>query len=266
MLEDQEHLPNFQDISVDQATMTTDDRWKTFFLYGYGFRSEANCARCPETAALCSRIPGMKTAFFSILAPGKHLPPHRGPYKGVLRYHLGLLIPEPAEQCGIRVDTETRHWAEGALADLRRHLRARGLERHRRARVSCCSSTSSARCRRPARWLNAAVLWAIAFSPFIGDAKRRHNDWEKRFEEIKARAGGVRCRRVRSPNSLSAPAARASPRPPAGWSRPARSGGRAAAQTAPSVPEPAKKSRHQPPGREDAATMRRSTPSGFCVG
>jgi len=35
----------------------------------------------------------MKTAFFSILAPGKHLPAHRGPYKGVMRYHLGLLIP-----------------------------------------------------------------------------------------------------------------------------------------------------------------------------
>jgi len=31
------------------------------------------------------------------------------------------------------------------------------------------------------------VLWAIAFSPFIGDAKRRHNDWEKRFEAIKER-------------------------------------------------------------------------------
>ena len=40
----------------------------------------------------------------------------------------------------------------------------------------------------PARWVNALVLWAIAFSPFIGDAKRRHNDWEKRFEAIKARA------------------------------------------------------------------------------
>jgi len=114
VLEDQEHLPNFQDISVDQATMTTDDRWKTYFLYGYGFKSQANCARCPRTAALCAQIPGMKTAFFSILAPGKHLPAHRGPYKGVMRYHLGLLIPEPADRCGIRVDTETRHWAEGA--------------------------------------------------------------------------------------------------------------------------------------------------------
>jgi aspartyl/asparaginyl beta-hydroxylase (cupin superfamily) len=42
----------------------------------------------------------MKTAFFSILAPGKHLPAHRGPYKGVMRYHLGLLIPEPRRSAG----------------------------------------------------------------------------------------------------------------------------------------------------------------------
>jgi beta-hydroxylase len=186
VLEDQEHLPNFQDISVDQATMTTDDRWKTYFLYGYGFKSEANCARCPRTAELCAQIPGMKTAFFSILAAGKHLPAHRGPYKGVLRYHLGLLIPEPADQCGIRVDTETRHWSEGAsmiFDDTYEH--------------EAWNDTDATRVvlfvdfvrplRPPARWLNAAVLWAIAFSPFIGDAKRRHNDWEKTFEALKER-------------------------------------------------------------------------------
>jgi beta-hydroxylase len=48
--------------------------------------------------------------------------------------------------------------------------------------------------RSPARWLNAAVLWAIAFSPFIGDAKRRHNDWEKRFEEMKERRAAAAAR------------------------------------------------------------------------
>jgi hypothetical protein len=36
--------------------------------------------------------------------------------------------------------------------------------------------------------------------------------------------------------------------------------------TAPSVPDPANGSRHQPPGREEAAIIRRSTPSGFWVG
>ena len=186
VLEDQEHLPNFQDISVDQATMTTDDRWKTYFLYGYGFKSEANCARCPHTARVCAAIPGMKTAFFSILAPGKHLPPHRGPYKGVMRYHLGLLIPEPAEQCGIRVDTETRHWTQGAsmiFDDTYEHEAWNDTDKTRVVLFVDFVRPLSA----PARWVNAAVLWAIAFSPFIGDAKRRHDEWEKRFEAIKER-------------------------------------------------------------------------------
>jgi len=42
--------------------------------------------------------------------------------------------------------------------------------------------------RPPAKWLNAVVLRLIAFSPFIQDAKARHNAWEKRFEEIRTRA------------------------------------------------------------------------------
>jgi beta-hydroxylase len=166
--------------------MTTDDRWKTYFLYGYGFKSEANCARCPQAARLCAQIPGMKTAFFSILAPGKHLPAHRGPYKGVMRYHLGLLIPEPAEQCGIRVDTETRHWHEGESMIFDDTYEHEAWNNTDRTRVVLFVDFVRP-LRAPARWLNAAVLWAIAFSPFIGDAKRRHNDWEKTFEAMKAR-------------------------------------------------------------------------------
>jgi beta-hydroxylase len=185
VLEDREALPNFQDISVDQATITQDDKWKTYFLYGYGFRSEANCERCPETARLCAQIPGMKTAFFSILSPQKHIAAHRGPYKGVLRYHLGLRIPEPQEGCRIRVDEDVRHWTEGGsliFDDTYDH--------------EAWNDTDGVRVvlfvdfvrplRFPVNVLNAAVLRAIAFSPFIGDAKRRQLDWEKRFETLKA--------------------------------------------------------------------------------
>ena len=50
---------------------------------------------------------------FSILSPHKRIPPHVGPYKGVLRYHLALKVPEPADQCGITVHGVTRHWEEG---------------------------------------------------------------------------------------------------------------------------------------------------------
>jgi ornithine lipid ester-linked acyl 2-hydroxylase len=184
VLEDQEHLPNFQDISVDQATMTTDDRWKTYFLYGYGFKSEANCARCPETARLCAQIPGMKTAFFSILAPGKHLPAHRGPYKGVMRYHLGLLIPEPADACGIRVDHETRHWAEGESMIFDDTYEHEAWNRTDGVRVVLFVDIMRPM-RFPANLLNAVFTWVIAmpFVPLTGLAGN-YLRWEKRFETI----------------------------------------------------------------------------------
>ena len=108
-----DELPNFQDISTDQESITDDDRWKTYFLYGFGFRSDSNCARCPETARLVESIPGMKTAMFSILSPRKHIPDHCGPYKGIVRYHLALKVPEPRDRCRIRVGDEIVTWEEG---------------------------------------------------------------------------------------------------------------------------------------------------------
>ncbi len=109
----QDRLPNFQDISQDQVSITQDQRWKTFFLFGYGYKAEDNCRRCPQTTQLVEAVPNMLTAFFSILAPGKHIPAHRGPYKGILRYHLGLIVPEPVAECRIRVGDEMRVWEQG---------------------------------------------------------------------------------------------------------------------------------------------------------
>jgi ornithine lipid ester-linked acyl 2-hydroxylase len=186
VLEDREMLPNFQDISVDQASITNDDHWKTYFLYGYGFKSEANCARCPDTARLCAEIPGMKTAFFSILSPHKHIEAHRGPYKGVLRYHLGLRIPEPSDGCRIRVDNDVRHWKEGEsliFDDTYDHEAWNETDGVRVVLFVDFVRPLSF----PLNLVNWLVLQAIAFSPFISDAKRRQNDWERRFEVLKAR-------------------------------------------------------------------------------
>jgi len=108
-----EEIPNFQDLSEKQKVLTEGEQWKTFFLYGYGLEAEQNCARCPETVRILKRIPGMKTAMFSILAPKKHIPPHRGMWKGMLRYHLGLIIPGPSGSCRIRVGKDIRTWEEG---------------------------------------------------------------------------------------------------------------------------------------------------------
>jgi len=113
LLEKREEIPNFQDYSVRQKSITQDDKWKTYIFYFHGLKEKENCKKCPETLRLIEKIPGMKTAFFSILAPQKHLPAHRGPFNGVLRYHLGLIIPQEREQCRIRVGHDTAFWDEG---------------------------------------------------------------------------------------------------------------------------------------------------------
>src|SRR6478609_8814851 len=62
VMADRDALPNFQDISKDQIEITDDDRWKTLFLYGYGFKAKLGIETCPRTAALMEEIPGMTTA------------------------------------------------------------------------------------------------------------------------------------------------------------------------------------------------------------
>jgi beta-hydroxylase len=110
VLKNPEKIPSFHTISKDQVNISKDDRWKTFFLYGYGYKMDKNCELCPETTRVLESIPGMFTGFYSVLAPGKHIPPHKGPYRGVLRCHLALIVPEPSDECWIQVGDQVAHW------------------------------------------------------------------------------------------------------------------------------------------------------------
>ena len=115
LLQYHEILPNLQDIQDANYRITKDDKWKVCFLYGFGQQSELNCELCPETAAAMQKVPGMKTAVFSILSPNKHIPLHRGAYSGLLRSHLALIVPKPAGSCRIRVDDAHYQWEEGKV-------------------------------------------------------------------------------------------------------------------------------------------------------
>lgn len=108
-----DHLPGFEQIQTEQNDLTDDRRWKVFPFCAYGHWMSENDRRCPETSRILGHIPGMQAAMLSILQPGKELRPHRGPYNGVLRYHLGITIPKPEHQCGIVVGGELAHWFEG---------------------------------------------------------------------------------------------------------------------------------------------------------
>jgi ornithine lipid ester-linked acyl 2-hydroxylase len=180
VLVDREELPSFQEISKDQIEITDDDRWKTFFLYGYGFEAKLGIEMCPRTAGLMRQIPGMTTAMFSILSPRKHILDHRGPYKGVLRYHLGLIVPREAEQCRIRVGEDFRHWQEGkslVFDDTFNHEVWNDTEETRVVLfVDVLRPLPS-----PWSQVNRLIVKAIGYSPFVLDAKRNQETWEKRF-------------------------------------------------------------------------------------
>ena len=187
LLADREALANFQDISKDQIEITDDDRWKTFFLYGYGFEAKLGVEMCPRTAQLMREIPGMKTAMISILSPSKHILDHRGPYKGVLRYHLGLIVPEDAESCRIRVGDDYRRWEEGKSMIFDDTFNHEVWNDTDETRVVLFVDVM-----RPLPFpdsaINEGIVKAIGYSPFVLDAKRNQEAWEARYREQRGAA------------------------------------------------------------------------------
>jgi ornithine lipid ester-linked acyl 2-hydroxylase len=163
-------IPTFQSISRDQEEITQDDRWRTFFLYGLGNRNAENCARCPATDAAVRSIPGMKTAMFSILSPGKAIPPHRGPYNGILRYHLGLVVPEP-DRCVIRVGREKRTWAVGSSLLFDDTYEHEVMNESTQERVVLFVDITRP-LHFPMNRVNATMLEAIRNSPFVTEAEQ----------------------------------------------------------------------------------------------
>jgi beta-hydroxylase len=173
-------LPGFHEISSDVMTISQDKGWKTFLLAGYGFKSDANIALCPETWRACQKIPGLITVMYSILEPGKHLPAHRGPYNGVLRLHLGLIVPEPRDQLGIRVEKDLYRWKEGEAVIFDDAFEHEAWNRTDKTRVVLFVDFMKP-LRFPANILNWLLLHLAVFTPFIREGMDNQKAWEKRF-------------------------------------------------------------------------------------
>jgi len=175
-----DQMPSFQDILKEVSTIQTDNDWKTFFLAGIGMDCRENAQRCPETMRLLGRIPGMKTAFFSILSPHKHIPAHRGAYNGVLRLHLGLLVPQPRERVRIRIGNDYRNWSEGKALifdDTYNHEVWNDTEGFRV--VLFVDFTRSLK--QPWHWFNERLLNIGALAPFLREAGKKQSAWQKKF-------------------------------------------------------------------------------------
>lgn len=173
-------LPAFHEISSEVRSISSDQNWKTFFLCGYGIKSEEAIRQCPETWRILQKIPGLKSAMFSIFEPGKHLPPHRGPYNGVLRFHLGLIVPDQPDKIGIRIADDTRHWREGEALIFDDAYEHEAWNHSDSVRVVLFVDFEKP-LRFPASVTNKAVLNLAVFTPFIREGYKAHKAWEKMF-------------------------------------------------------------------------------------
>jgi ornithine lipid ester-linked acyl 2-hydroxylase len=174
--------PSLSTISPDHRSIAEVDKWRSFFLWGYGFPIEDNLARCPHTQAVVEQIPGLNSAFFSILAPGTHIPDHRGVTKGLITCHLGLIVPRDGD-VRMRVHDRIVRWAEGetlVFDDTYQH--------------EVWNDTSGTRVvlliqferplRNPGKWFADFFLGFVRRSAFVQEARTNISSWNAAVKQM----------------------------------------------------------------------------------
>src|SRR5262245_21576370 len=175
-------LPRLYEVSPGNTRISADDNWKSFVLYGFGYRSQSNCALCPETARLLAKVPGIETAFFSILSPGAHIPAHKGLAKGLLRCHLGLVVPKERESCRMFLDGIPHTWAEGRVLlfdDTHTHEVRNATDEDRVVLLFDFERPMTLR----GRLTNRTLLFLMRHSAYVQDSKKHYLDWEEQFRK-----------------------------------------------------------------------------------
>ena len=110
-----DELMNMSDIAKGFFTKIDNEKgkWKVFIIKWYDNTVTTALNLAPETCKVIDKCPNVRAAMFSMLEPGKRIPLHKGPFKGCLRYHLGLKIPKDHKNCYIEVDDVKYSWYEG---------------------------------------------------------------------------------------------------------------------------------------------------------
>jgi aspartyl/asparaginyl beta-hydroxylase (cupin superfamily) len=176
-------LPEIQELQRAQYAVSV-AKWKAFMLYGWGYQASEGKRLCPETTRLVENIPGLRTAFFSMLEPGAHIPEHRGRVRSLLRGQLALIVPRDGDKCTLWVAGEPHHWQEGRMMvfdDTYPHEVRNDTDEYRVVLLLHFD-----RPMRPlAQAIHEVVLFAIRRTSFVTQARRDYAAWAARFRAQK---------------------------------------------------------------------------------
>ena len=183
ILANHQQFPSLQDIQKEQIVLNQDNNWKTYFLFGFGLKAVKNCEACPVTASLLEKIPDMKTAFFSILYPGKHIPAHKGVFKGLIRSHLGLIIPGKKGDCLMRIDNQKILWGEGKAVVFDDTYEHEVWNNSNQVRVVLLIDIIRP-FKTPLAAINKGIINIISKSFFVKNAQKNYQEWEDKYYAI----------------------------------------------------------------------------------
>jgi len=99
LIDNVKNIPRFHDLMPEQYKLSAHGakEWRMFVVRAYGLDIKENMERCPTLAKLVRLNPNVKSASLSFLAPGKRVPKHIGPFRGITRFYLGIDVPLEAK-------------------------------------------------------------------------------------------------------------------------------------------------------------------------
>tara|TARA_B110000495_G_scaffold21150_2_gene14973 strand:+ start:532 stop:1407 length:876 start_codon:yes stop_codon:yes gene_type:complete len=101
------------ELMVHHQRLNAVGKWNILYLHAAGNPNVGIREFFPESIKATGSVPGMGVvgqAYFSLLAPGTHIPAHCGPTNTKLRLQLRLDVPEG---CEMRIGDHLHKWDEG---------------------------------------------------------------------------------------------------------------------------------------------------------
>jgi beta-hydroxylase len=180
-----EYIPFFHELSRDQKRISTGENWRTFFLKGFGYEAEQSWKRCPETMKILSNIPNLRNALFSILGPNYHIPHHRGVTKGLIRCHLGLIVPDQRDQCVMRVGDQICQWEEGRCFVFDDTYDHEVWNKTDQERVVLLIDVDRPM-RLIGRLISQLLIFGVRRSRYVQDARKNLKTWEALYDQAES--------------------------------------------------------------------------------
>ncbi|WP_118988035.1 aspartyl/asparaginyl beta-hydroxylase domain-containing protein [Photorhabdus sp. CRCIA-P01] len=104
-------LTRYKDIDPVRAAEVSEN-WKLYYAWFMWEENERAHIDCPTLIQLIRQMPNVINATIAVLEPCVTLAAHEGPYAGILRYHIGIKVPEKKPPY-IRVMNEYHTWQVG---------------------------------------------------------------------------------------------------------------------------------------------------------